>query len=92
MANEGLDHSTISLYIFLTFSPCFLCAFSLSHLTLTQGIPKRAWTKTPPLRSRLSETCARARINKTHYDQTNNEISMSKYQGGKKKASLYRTV
>ena len=86
---ESLDHSTISLHfpqIFPLFSLRFL---SLSHLTLTQGIPKRAWTKTPPLRSRLSETCARTHIiNKTHYDQTNNQVSTAKCQGGTKSQPL----
>ena len=37
-------------------------------LSMTKGIPKRAWAKTPPLRSRLGETCGRAHINKTHFD------------------------
>ena len=93
-AKESLDYSIFFLYIIPRFSPCFLCVFSI-HLTLTKGRPKRARTKTPPLRSRLGETCARAHINKTHYDQTNNEASISKCQGATKsmqKASLYRTA
>ena len=77
-----LFHNVLHFPQISLFSMCFLSI----HLTLTKVIPKRAWTKTPPLRSRLGETCARAHINKTHYDQTNDGVSISKCQGRKKKS------
>ena len=82
-----IDYSIVSLHFPQTF-PLFSMRFLSIDLTLAKGIPKRAGTKTPPLRSRLGETCGRAHINKTHYDQTNKDVFISKCQGGTKSQPL----
>ena len=57
------------------------------HLTLTKAYQNVHGQRRHPSEVDLVKP-ARARINKTHYDQTNNEVSISKCQGGTKSQPL----